>query len=72
MRAHECLEYSSRHLHLTCLSIDPLPCLVLGIKEMKDLFLLSFSFGGSYQGIWAEQLIIVIGHLVGATVLRYI
>ena len=42
MRAHECLEYSSRHLHLTCLSIDPLPCLVLGINEMKDLFLLSF------------------------------
>ena len=49
MRAHECLEYSSRHLHLTCLSIDPLPCLVLGINEMKDLFLLSF-FGGGISG----------------------
>ena len=31
-----------------------------------------FFWGGAYQGIWAEQLIIVIGHLVGATVLRYI
>lgn len=52
MRAHECLEYSSRHLHLICLSIDPLPW-ARNKKDERFISVVFFLGGGTYQGIWA-------------------